>query len=131
MRYQEALPKFWVVSRADSSPTIGDGHWRMLAATLEKLHQQIHFPLRCLFMWGAYFCMGAYIHDVVVVIQMGAYIHGLLIFYRCLFYGISGTRNCMGCQNCKNALKATIHFLSFGGRLQEDQEDTMTFQARR
>ena len=33
-------------------------------------------------MWGAYscmdayFCMGAYKHDVVVVIKMGAYIHG-------------------------------------------------------
>ena len=31
------------------------------------------------FMWGAYFCMGAYKHNVVVVIQMGAYIHGVLI----------------------------------------------------
>ena len=31
-------------------------------------------------MWGAYFCMGAYKHDVVVVINMGAYIHGVLIF---------------------------------------------------
>ena len=31
-------------------------------------------------MWGAYFCMGAYKRDVVVVIQMGAY-----IFMGCLF----------------------------------------------
>ena len=30
-------------------------------------------------MWGAYFCMGAYKHDVVVVIKMGAYIDGVLI----------------------------------------------------
>ena len=30
-------------------------------------------------MWGAYFCMGAYKRDVVVVIKMGAYIHGVLI----------------------------------------------------
>ena len=31
-------------------------------------------------MWGTYFCMGAYKHNVVVVINMGAYIHGVLIF---------------------------------------------------
>ena len=30
-------------------------------------------------MWGAYFCVGAYKHGVVVVIKMGADIH------RCLF----------------------------------------------
>ena len=29
----------------------------------------------CLFMWGAYFCMGAYECDVVVVIKVGAYIN--------------------------------------------------------
>ena len=29
-------------------------------------------------MWGAYFCIGAYKRDVVVVIKMGAYIHGFL-----------------------------------------------------
>ena len=27
---------------------------------------------------GPYFCMGAYKHDVVVVIEIGAYIHGCL-----------------------------------------------------
>ena len=35
--------------------------------------------------------MGAYKHDVVVVIKMGAYIHGVLILCGCLlsrFYGI-------------------------------------------
>ena len=35
--------------------------------------------------------MGAYKHDVVVVIKMGAYIHGVLIFYGFLlsqFYSI-------------------------------------------
>ena len=45
----------------------------------------------CLFMWGAYFFMGAYKRDVVVVIKMGAYIHGVLILCGCLlsqFYGI-------------------------------------------
>ena len=44
----------------------------------------------CLFMWGAYFCMGTYKRNVVVVIKMGAYIHGVLILYGCLlsqFYG--------------------------------------------
>ena len=34
-------------------------------------------------MWGAYFCMGAYKRDVVVVIKTGAYIHGCLF---CVFY---------------------------------------------
>ena len=41
---------------------------------------------------GAYFCMGAYKRDVVVVIRMGAYIHGVLILCGCLlsrFYGMS------------------------------------------
>ena len=41
---------------------------------------------------GAYFCMDAYEHDVVVAIKMGAYIDGVLILCGCLlsrFYGIS------------------------------------------
>ena len=49
---------------------------------LKKPNQQIYFRLcsnGCLFMWGAHFCMGAYIWDVVVVIKMGVYIHGVLI----------------------------------------------------
>ena len=36
-------------------------------------------------MRGAYFCMGAYKRDVVVVIEMVAYIHGVLILCGCLF----------------------------------------------
>ena len=36
-------------------------------------------------MWGAYFCMGAYKWDVVVVIKMAAYIQGMLILCGCLF----------------------------------------------
>ena len=51
---------------------------------------------RCLFVWGVYFCMGAYKHNVVAVIKIGAYIHGayfvwVLILCGCLlsqFYGI-------------------------------------------
>ena len=31
-------------------------------------------------MWDAYFCMGAYKHDMVVLIKMGAYTHEMLIF---------------------------------------------------
>ena len=41
---------------------------------------------------GAYFCVGAYKCDVVVVIRMGAYIHGVLILCGWLlsrFYGMS------------------------------------------
>ena len=72
MFYQEALPTFRLLSRVDSLLTIGDRHWRKLAATSEK-------------------CMGAYKRDVVVVIKMGAYIHGVLILCGCLlsrFYGM-------------------------------------------
>ena len=36
------------------------------------------------FHMGAYFCMGAYKCDVVVVIKMGAYTHGMLILCGCL-----------------------------------------------
>ena len=53
-----------------------------LSTTLKKkLNQQIHFRMcgnGCLFMWRAYFCMGAYKRDVVFVIKMCAYIHGCL-----------------------------------------------------
>ena len=41
---------------------------------------------------GAYFCIGAYKRDVVVVIKMGAHNHGVLILCGCLlsrFYGIA------------------------------------------
>ena len=40
-------------------------------------------------MWGAYFCMGTYKLDVVVVIKMGTYFYGVLILCGCLsrFYG--------------------------------------------
>ena len=43
-------------------------------------------------MWGAYFCMGAYKRDVVVVIKMGAYIHGVLILCGCLLSRFYGTQ---------------------------------------
>ena len=35
-------------------------------------------PLTGAFLWGAYFCMGAYKSDVVAVIKMDAYVHGCL-----------------------------------------------------
>ena len=54
-------------------------------------------------MWGAYFRMGAYKRDVVVVIKMGAYIHGVLILCGYLlsrFYGIIITRvRILGCND--------------------------------
>ena len=42
-------------------------------------------------MWGAYFCMGTYKHDVAVVMKMGAYIHRVFLFYGCLsqFYSMA------------------------------------------
>ena len=65
----------------------------MLAATFETAESANSHQLawnRCLFMWGAYFGMGAYKLDVAVVMKMGAYIHGVLILCGCLlsrFYG--------------------------------------------
>ena len=44
-------------------------------------------------MWGAYFCVGAYECDVVVVIKMGAYIHGVLILCGWLLSRLYGTIN--------------------------------------
>ena len=47
-----------------------------VAAALESANSllfAVYFPM------GAYFCMGAYKHNVVVVIKMGAYIRGVLI----------------------------------------------------
>ena len=58
-----------------------------LVATFEKAESAN--SLLCtwngyLFMWGAYFCMGAYKRDVVAEIKVGAYIHGVLILCGCL-----------------------------------------------
>ena len=47
MFYQEALPRFWFVSRVDSLLTIADRHWRT--------HLRLHGTGIYLFMWGAYF----------------------------------------------------------------------------
>ena len=91
MFYQEALPKFCFLSHVDSLLTIGDRHGRKVAATLEKVKSANSLPFVVHFHMGAYFCMGAYKRDVVVVIKMGAYIHGVLILCGCLlsrFYGI-------------------------------------------
>ena len=73
MFYQEALPKFRFLSHVDSLLTIGDGHWRKVAATFQKAKSANSLRLQCIFHMGAHKC------DVVVVIQMGAYIHGVLI----------------------------------------------------
>ena len=67
MFYQEALHGFLFSSCVNSLVTIGKRHWRKLVTTFVM-------P----FMLGAYFCMGAYKHDVVAVIEMGVYIHGCL-----------------------------------------------------
>ena len=74
MFYQEALPKFQLLYGVDSLLTIGDRHWRKVAATFEKAESanSLSFAQNgCLFMWDAYFCMGAYKHNVVVVIKNG------------------------------------------------------------
>ena len=61
---QEALPTFWLISLL----TISNKYWWNLAATLEKLNQQIHFGF-----------MGTCKCDVVTIIKMGAYIHRVLL----------------------------------------------------
>ena len=61
-----------------------------VAATYEKAESANLFLFAVPFHVGAYFCMGAYKRDVVVVIKVGAYIHGMLILCWCLlsrFYG--------------------------------------------
>ena len=65
---QEALPKFWFLSCVDSLLTIRDRHWRKVATTLEKAESANSLPFVVYFHMGAYSSMGAYKHDVVVVI---------------------------------------------------------------
>ena len=93
MFYQEALPKFRFLSHVDSLLTIGDRHWRKVAATFKKAESVnlLTFALNgCLFMWDAYFFRGAYKHDVVVVMKMGCLYSWVLVLCGCLlsrFYG--------------------------------------------
>ena len=91
MSYQDALPKFWFVSCVDGLLTIGARHWQRVAATFKNAESTNSLPFAVYFHMGAYFCGGAYKHDVVVVIKMGAYIQGVLILCGCLlsqFYGM-------------------------------------------
>ena len=91
MFYEEALPKFRFLARVNSLLTIGNRHWRKVATMFEKAESANSLLFAVYFHMGAYFCIGAYKRDVVVVIKMGAYIHGVLILCGCLlsrFYGI-------------------------------------------
>ena len=72
MFYQEALPKFRLLSRVDSLLTIGDRCWLKVAAMFETAESanSLSFAWNgCLFMWDAYFCMGDYKCDVIVAIK--------------------------------------------------------------
>ena len=96
MFYQEALPEFWFVSCVDSLLTIiGDRHWQKLAAMFKKSRITKFTPLKgafsCGLMWGAYFCMGAYKCDVVIVMKMVPIIHGVLILCGCLLSRFCGS----------------------------------------
>ena len=53
MLYQEALPKFQILSRVDSLLTIGDRHWRKVAAMFEKAKSANSLPFAVPFhiMW--------------------------------------------------------------------------------
>ena len=59
-----------------------------MAATFEKAESANTLLFTVPFHVGAYFCMGAYKRDVVVVIKMGAYIHGMLILCGCFIISI-------------------------------------------
>ena len=82
MFYQDALPEFPFLSSVDSLLTIEDtlaesSHYVQKAESANLLSLARNW---CLFMWGAYFCMGAYQRDVVVLIKMGAYIHAYFVW---------------------------------------------------
>ena len=62
----KALPKFRFLSRVDSLLTIGDRHWRKVAAMFKKADSANSF------VFVVHVHMGAYKRDVVVVIKMGA-----------------------------------------------------------
>ena len=69
---------FYPVSIACLQLEIDSGE---VAATFEKAESANSLPFTlngCLFMWGTYFCMGAYKHN--------AYIHGVLILCGCLLF---------------------------------------------
>ena len=65
--------------------TIGDRHWRKMAATFEKSRIS-KFTSVCTE-------QVLYTRDVVVVIKTGAYIHGVLILCRCLLSRFYGTED--------------------------------------
>ena len=67
MFYQEALPKFWLLSHVDSLLTSGDRHWQT-SITFEKAGSTNSLLFAVAFHVRAYFCMGAYKRNVVVVI---------------------------------------------------------------
>ena len=54
MSYQEALPKFWPLSRVDSLLTIGGRHWRKVAAMFEKAESANSLLFVVHFHMGAY-----------------------------------------------------------------------------
>ena len=70
---------------------------KKIAAMFEKAESGNSLPFVVYFHMGAYFCMGAYKQDVVVVIKMGAYIHGVLILCGCLLSRFYGILHCMVC----------------------------------
>ena len=85
MSYQEALPKFRffpvLIACYKRRETLAK-----VAATFEKAESANSVPFAVPFHVGAYFRMGAYKCNVVVVIKMGAYIHGVLIIQILRYY---------------------------------------------
>ena len=69
-----------------------------IATTFEKAESANSLQFAVYFHMGAYFCLGAYKRNVVVVIKMGAYIHGVLILCGCLLSQFYGTESYTGYQ---------------------------------
>ena len=67
MFYQGALHKIFFLSRIDSLLTIGDRHWQKVAAMFEKAESASVCMEWVPFHVGAYYCMGAYKRNMVVV----------------------------------------------------------------
>ena len=71
MFYQKALAKFKFLSRVNSRCLQAEIDTGEVATMFEEVESTNSLLFAMPFHVGAYFCMGAYKHNVVVVIQMG------------------------------------------------------------
>ena len=59
---------------------------------------------------GAYFCMGAYKRDVVIVIKMGAYIHGMPVLLGAYYpdFTVQYVHSILQCLICSGVLCTVV-----------------------